>query len=122
MATPTPASNTADERNFRPQRLEDFIGQGDLKRTLRLMLDSACQRSAVLEHVVFYGGPGLGKTTLAAIIASEQKARFHEYSSANICPNSQACSSVPRMAESIRLAVVGAYPSIKWLRTKAVCW
>ena len=84
MATPAPASNTADERNFRPQRLEDFIGQGDLKRTLRLMLDSACQRSAVLEHVVFYGGPGLGKTTLAAIIASEQKARFHELSAPSL--------------------------------------
>ena len=42
------------------------------------MLDSAHQRSATLEHVVFYGGPGLGRTTLAAIVAAEQNARFHE--------------------------------------------
>ena len=42
------------------------------------MLDSAHQRSATLEHVAFYGGPGLGKTTLAAIIAAEQAAHFHE--------------------------------------------
>lgn len=74
----------SDERNFRPKTLDEFIGQGDLKRTLRLMLDSAQTRSTVLEHVVFYGGPGLGKTTLAAIIASEQDARFHELSAPSI--------------------------------------
>ncbi len=74
----TPQNSIADERNFRPQTLDDFIGQGDLKRTLRLMLDSARQRQTVLEHIAFYGGPGLGKTTLAAIIAAEQGARFHE--------------------------------------------
>ena len=54
-------NSISDERNFRPKSLEDFIGQGDLKKTLRLMLDSAHQRSATLEHVVFYGGPGLEK-------------------------------------------------------------
>ena len=74
----------SDERNFRPKTLEEFIGQGDLKKTLRLMLDSAHQRSAVLEHVVFFGGPGLGKTTLAAIIAAEQDARFHELAAPSI--------------------------------------
>ena len=42
------------------------------------MLDSARKRAATLEHVAFYGGPGPGKTTLAAIIAAEQNARFHE--------------------------------------------
>lgn len=76
--------NNADERNFRPKTLDDFIGQGDLKKTLRLMLDSSTQRQATLEHVVFYGGPGLGKTTLAAIIAAEQKARFHELAAPSI--------------------------------------
>ncbi len=69
--TTQPSNSISDERNFRPKTLEDFIGQGDLKKTLRLMLNSAHQRSATLEHVVFYGGPGLGKTTLAAIIAAE---------------------------------------------------
>ncbi len=74
--TPAPS----DERNFRPLTLDDFIGQSDLKKTLRLMLDSARIRSTTLEHVAFYGGPGLGKTTLADIIASEQGARLHELS------------------------------------------
>lgn len=74
----------ADERNFRPLRLEEFVGQGDIKTTLRLMLDSSLKRAAVLEHVVFFGGPGLGKTTLAGIIASEQGARLHEVAAPSI--------------------------------------
>jgi Holliday junction DNA helicase RuvB len=78
MTTQSISASVADERNFRPQRLDEFIGQGDLKKTLRLMLASARQRCATLEHLAFYGGPGLGKTTLAAIIAAEQNARFHE--------------------------------------------
>jgi Holliday junction DNA helicase RuvB len=82
--TTQPSNAISDERNFRPQTLEEFIGQSDLKKTLRLMLDSAHQRSATLEHVVFYGGPGLGKTTLAAIIAAEQDARFHELAAPSI--------------------------------------
>ncbi len=56
--TTQPNQSLSDERNFRPKTLEDFIGQGDLKKTLRLMLDSAHQRSTALEHVVFYGGTG----------------------------------------------------------------
>jgi hypothetical protein len=55
--TTQPNNSISDERNFRPKTLEDFIGQSDLKKTLRLMLDSAHQRSATLERVVFYGGP-----------------------------------------------------------------
>jgi Holliday junction DNA helicase RuvB len=72
--------NPADERNFRPELLAEFVGQGEVKKPLRLMLDSAMHRKAVLEHIVFYGGPGLGKTTLARIIAAEQQVRFHELS------------------------------------------
>jgi Holliday junction DNA helicase RuvB len=76
MTTQQTSNSISDERNFRPQTLEEFIGQSDLKKRLRLMLDSAHQRAATLEYVVFYGGPGLGKTTLAAkIAAAEQDAR-----------------------------------------------
>ena len=63
--TTQPSNSISDERNFRPKTLEDFIGQGDLKKTLRLMLDSTHQRSATLEHVVFYCGP-VGPRSLAA--------------------------------------------------------
>ena len=72
----TPTQTVADERNFRPKRLDEFIGQTEVKKTLRLMLDSAHTRGTVLEHVVFFGSPGLGKTTLAAIIAVEKGANL----------------------------------------------
>jgi len=74
----------ADERNFRPKALDDFIGQAEIKKTLRLMLDSAQTRNTVLEHVIFFGPPGLGKTTLAAIIASEMRGRLFELSASSV--------------------------------------
>lgn len=79
-ATASASPPNADERNFRPPSLDEFIGQPQVKSTLRLMLDSAKRRNTVMEHVVFYGNPGLGKTTLAAIIAVEQGSRLHEVS------------------------------------------
>lgn len=69
--TDTRVSEPGDEHSLRPRRLEDFVGQGRVKSQLRLFLDAAMQRGEVLDHVLFYGPPGLGKTTLAQIIARE---------------------------------------------------
>jgi Holliday junction DNA helicase RuvB len=69
--TDTHVSEPNDEQSLRPRRLEDFVGQGRVKSQLRLFLDAALQRGEVLDHVLFYGPPGLGKTTLAQIIARE---------------------------------------------------
>ena len=69
--TDTRLAEPTDEHSLRPRRLEDFVGQGRVKSQLRLFLDAALQRGEVLDHVLFYGPPGLGKTTLAQIIARE---------------------------------------------------
>src|SRR6187431_1985042 len=53
------------ELSLRPQRLEEFIGQHKVKENLRLAIDAALARSEPLDHAIFYGPPGLGKTTLA---------------------------------------------------------
>ena len=59
------------ELSLRPQRLEEFIGQQKVKENLQLAIDAALARSEPLDHAIFYGPPGLGKTTLAELIARE---------------------------------------------------
>ena len=60
-----------NEKTLRPLTLEEYIGQEKVKNNLRIYIDAAKMRGEPLDHVLFYGPPGLGKTTLAAIIANE---------------------------------------------------
>ena len=63
---------------LRPSRLSDFTGQSRLKENLSIAIEAAKQRGEALDHVLLYGPPGLGKTTLANIIAGELDVAFDQ--------------------------------------------
>ncbi|MEM7671109.1 MAG: AAA family ATPase, partial [Pseudomonadota bacterium] len=64
------------ERALRPETLDDFTGQAELRANLRVFLEAARRRGQAMDHLLLYGPPGLGKTTLAQIVARELGVNF----------------------------------------------
>ena len=76
VALPEDAPRETDPA-LRPRSLAEFIGQAETRANLRIFIESARQRDAAMDHVLFYGPPGLGKTTLAQIVSRELGSGFH---------------------------------------------
>ncbi|WP_449042068.1 Holliday junction branch migration DNA helicase RuvB [Paracoccus sp. (in: a-proteobacteria)] len=82
QTTPDPAlrgeaiEGEPEDRALRPQRLEEFVGQAEARANLRVFIDSARMRGQAMDHTLFHGPPGLGKTTLAQIMARELGVNF----------------------------------------------
>ena len=64
------------DRSLRPRLLDDYLGQSKIKESLRVLIEAARQRGDVVDHILFSGPPGLGKTTLATVVANEMGAQI----------------------------------------------
>lgn len=73
----SPAEDEVSEANLRPRSLAEFVGQRELKDHLAIILEAARRRGQPVDHLLFAGPPGLGKTTLSAIVAAEMSVGLH---------------------------------------------
>ncbi len=87
---PEPRPEDAD-RALRPQALDDFIGQAEARANLKVFIESARRRGEAMDHTLFHGPPGLGKTTLAQIMARELGVSFRMTSGAGACQGGRPC-------------------------------
>ncbi|SIQ38264.1 Holliday junction DNA helicase subunit RuvB [Paracoccus thiocyanatus] len=76
MLRPEPLESDGEDRALRPQMLADFVGQAEARANLRVFIESARMRGKAMDHTLFHGPPGLGKTTLAQIMARELGVNF----------------------------------------------
>jgi Holliday junction DNA helicase RuvB len=84
---------------LRPQRLEDFIGQAQARENLRVFIDASIKRGDALDHVLFHGPPGLGKTTLAQIVARERGVNFRATSGPVIAKSGDLAALLTNLEE-----------------------
>src|SRR3977135_3372491 len=80
LVPPKRADEYAADLALRPQTLDDFIGQKQVRENLKIFISAAKARGEALDHVLFHGPPGLGKTTLAQIVARELGVNFRSTS------------------------------------------
>jgi Holliday junction DNA helicase RuvB len=96
---PIEPDELSEEVSLRPRSLEDFVGQAELKEHLSIILEAARRRGQAADHLLFAGPPGLGKTTLAGIVATEMEADLHVTSGPALERGGDLASILSQLAE-----------------------
>lgn len=96
---PLEPAEASDEVSLRPKTLDDFVGQAELKEHLSIILEAARRRGQAADHLLFAGPPGLGKTTLAGIVAAEMEAELHVTSGPALERGGDLASILSQLAE-----------------------
>jgi len=87
------------DNSLRPKRLENFVGQKKVKENIGIFIQATKNRGEALDHVLLYGPPGLGKTTLANIVSNELEANFHSTSGPVMDRTGDMASILTNLAE-----------------------
>jgi len=105
------ADDRAFDRSLRPTRFEDFVGQERIKDNLRVFVQAAAARGEPIDHTLFCGPPGLGKTTLALILAEERGVTLHSASGPAIEHKGQLAALLTKLDRLLmRYGVEGRVP------------
>jgi Holliday junction DNA helicase RuvB len=120
ITTPDQLSEeSAVELSLRPQRLAEFIGQDKVKDNLRIAIDAALARKEPLDHTLFYGPPGLGKTTLAELIARELSVNIHTTSGPAVEKPGDLVSRLTNMRSATSSSSTRSTGCARWWRSSS---
>ena len=100
ISTQIQEEDIRNEFSLRPMTLDEYVGQEKIKNTLRVYIEAARQRGEALDHVLFYGPPGLGKTTLSGIIANEMGVHMKVTSGPAIAKPGEMASILSNLQEN----------------------
>ena len=112
MVTPERRSDDVGDTALRPQNLSEFVGQAQARKNLAIFIEAARKRGEALDHVLFVGPPGLGKTTLAQIVARELGVGFRA-ASIKTDRFARACAWPTKSASSCGRSAVSPTSSLR---------